>query len=159
MTICFEDVGPLIDECRSQGIVFTLGGVGFKCKAPTGVMTSDVKSILGAFGDNIRQWLIEESELAHRTPSTSVEVQYKSEHQWTKDVAAAADFVLLLTIEDLPEPPFELSPGRTVIDRCKFLRSIQDDIKAGIDGARSKTGALQVALSCLKLYLLAWNVD
>lgn len=71
------------------------------------------------------------------------------------DTAAAADFCLLLTRDDLPPAPFEFG-GRwcIVINRERFLAGIQADAKAGPRGPRAKTGALRVDLLRLRTMLL-----
>lgn len=49
----------------------------------------------------------------------------------------------------LPNPPFQLSPGITVIGP-KFYNRIKEEINAGPICPRARTGALQYDLFCLK---------
>ncbi|HEY3392414.1 MAG TPA: hypothetical protein VGK58_06895 [Lacipirellulaceae bacterium] len=56
---------------------------------------------------------------------------------WPAAIGALADFVLLLTAEDLPPAPFAFRQYSTVVDAEKFLRLLQADIRAGPHGQRS----------------------
>ena len=64
--------------------------------------------------------------------------------------AAAADFVLLLAPDDLPEVPFRLNPWTEVRDAGKMLRSLRADIRRGPSGPRAFYGALQADLLVLQ---------
>jgi len=70
---------------------------------------------------------------------------------WPADVAAAADFALLLTPDDLPATPFDFGgPHCIVVDAGKFLRSLQADVRRGPAGPRSMYGAIQGDLRRLR---------
>ena len=72
-----------------------------------------------------------------------VEAPVRTPDDWP---AALADFVLLLTPDDLPAEPFELNPWTTVVDRTRFLKWLQADIRRGETGPRARLGALQTDL-------------
>jgi len=50
---------------------------------------------------------------------------------WPKDVAVLVDFVLLLSVDDLPPAPFDFGSGATVVDAAMFLRWLQADVRRG----------------------------
>ena len=62
---------------------------------------------------------------------------------------AAADFVSLLTPDDLPDR-FELHQAVEVIDPAKFLRWFRQDIRRGPAGPRARWGAIQKDILTLK---------
>jgi len=68
---------------------------------------------------------------------------------WPADVAALADFALLLSVDDLSPVPFEFGPAETVVDAAKFLRWLQADARRGPSGPRARYGALQSDLQRL----------
>ena len=73
-------------------------------------------------------------------------------HDWP---AAVADFVLLLTPDDLPATPFAFGgPHCVVVDRCKFLTSLRADIGRGPSGPRAIRGAMQADLRQLRDLLI-----
>lgn len=63
--------------------------------------------------------------------------------------AAAADFVLLLTPDDLPSDPKSYGPECVRIDRRKYLRSLKSDVLLGPNGPRARYGAVQNELLLL----------
>jgi hypothetical protein len=70
---------------------------------------------------------------------------------WSADVAAAADFALLLTLGDLPSTPFDFGgPHCIVVDADKFLRWLQADARRGPISPRAMYGALQSDLRRLR---------
>lgn len=70
---------------------------------------------------------------------------------WPADLAAAADFALLLSPEDLPATPFDFGgPHCTVVDGGKFLSSLQADVRRGPAGPRAMYGAIQGDLRRLR---------
>ncbi|MDA1055008.1 MAG: hypothetical protein O3C40_31685 [Planctomycetota bacterium] len=62
---------------------------------------------------------------------------------WPADVAAMADFALLLSVDDLPAAPFDFGPAETVVDAAKFLYWLRADVRRGPSGPRAMYGALQ----------------
>ena len=50
----------------------------------------------------------------------------------------------------LPDAPFEVRPGSTVVDKEKYLARLVEDISYGPGGPRSMTGALQSDLRDLR---------
>ncbi|MCR9293451.1 MAG: hypothetical protein NXI32_12075 [bacterium] len=68
--------------------------------------------------------------------------------------AAAADFCLLLTPEDLPPVPFMLNAWTEVRDADKKLRSLRADIIRGPNSPRAFYGALQADLLELRRFVL-----
>ena len=75
---------------------------------------------------------------------------------WPTDLAALADWVLLLAPDDLPAAPFEFGgPYCIVVDPCKFIASLRTDIRRGASGSRARYGALQSDLRRLRGLLLA----
>ena len=72
----------------------------------------------------------------------------------TRDPGAAADFVLLLTPDDLPEAPFNLNAWTEVRDAAKMLRSLRADILRGPTGPRAFYGALQRDLQDVQRFAL-----
>ena len=74
---------------------------------------------------------------------------------WPNDLAALADWVLLLAPDDLPATPFEFGgPYCVVVDECKFIASLKTDIRRGTSGPRARYGALQSDLHRLRDLLL-----
>ncbi|MBI2481341.1 MAG: hypothetical protein HYV60_22685, partial [Planctomycetia bacterium] len=70
---------------------------------------------------------------------------------WPSDIAAAADFALLLTPDDLPATPFDFGgPHCIVVDADKFLRWLQADVRRGPISPRAMYGALQSDLRRLR---------
>ena len=69
--------------------------------------------------------------------------------QWP---GAAADFVLLLTPDDLPPVPFRLNAWTEVKDAGKMLGRLQADILRGPSGPRAFYGALQRDLEELRRF-------
>ena len=67
--------------------------------------------------------------------------------------AAAADFALLLTPDDLPRPPFRLNPWTEVRDAGKMLQWLRADVRRGPSGPRARYGALQRDLEELRRFL------
>lgn len=74
--------------------------------------------------------------------------------QWPNDVQAAVDFIMLLDCDDLPTSPFSMEDHRVVTDRTQFLRSLQADIRRGVDGPRSRSGSLQGDVVLLRNLLI-----
>ncbi len=68
--------------------------------------------------------------------------------------AAAADFVLLLTVDDLPPVPFRTNAWTETRDAARMLRWLQADIKRGPSGPRAFYGALQRDLQNLQRFAL-----
>ena len=162
MPVIGDDVVRLVDECRRRGVVFTVGGSGFKCSAPAGVMTTELRELIDAHRSDIRGWLFAEVEPVFTEWPLGIESTSAAKSppaEWPSDVAAAADLVLLLTVDDMPTAPFEFGPGRTVVDSDKFLQSIQADIKAGTSGPRSKLGSIQGDLLDLRRVILSTSED
>lgn len=50
----------------------------------------------------------------------------------------------------LPDAPFSVESGVTVLDKKKFLAAIEDDIAHGPGGPRALTGAIQSDLAKLR---------
>lgn len=63
--------------------------------------------------------------------------------QWNEVDMFLADFVLGLTIKDLPVAPFEFRQGETVIDVERFITAFQREVRYGKNHPRSRTGILQ----------------
>lgn len=106
-------------------------------------MTPELRDLISAHRDGIRSHLFPESTCI----TTEKE---RPSPDWQLDVAAAVDFVLLLSPDDLPAAPFEFEPGRTIVDREKFLRSIQDDVRMGQHGPRAVAGVLHQDLLAIR---------
>jgi len=68
--------------------------------------------------------------------------------------AAAANFCLLLTADDLPAVPFRLDAWTEVRDADKMLRSLRADVLRGPGGPRAFYGALQADLLALQRFAL-----
>ena len=66
----------------------------------------------------------------------------------------AADFCLLLTIDDLPPVPFWLNPWTEVRDVGRMLRYLRANILRGPSGPRAVYGALQADLRELQRFAL-----
>jgi hypothetical protein len=69
--------------------------------------------------------------------------------------AAAADFCLLLTADDLPPAPFRLNAWTVVKDSAKMLRIMRADVLRGPSGPRAFYGTLQGDLEELRRFALA----
>jgi len=67
---------------------------------------------------------------------------------------AAADFCLLLAVDDLPPAPFHLNFWTEVRDAAKMLRSLRADIRRGPGGPRDFYGAIQRDLQDLQRFAL-----
>lgn len=50
----------------------------------------------------------------------------------------------------LPDAPFQVQPGCTVMDKEKFLAAVAQDIEHGPGGPRARTGAIQSELAQLR---------
>jgi hypothetical protein len=147
----------VIDRCRSLGIELVPTVRGVKCLAPAGTMTKDLKAVIVAKRDEIRELLLQEAspdDLAAEIDFDTSEPIPPSPATWPADVGALADFVMLLSVQDLPTAPFELDSGRTVVDTSKFLRSLHGDVRCGADGPRAKLGSLQSDLQLVRNLLL-----
>lgn len=59
------------------------------------------------------------------------------------------DWIMTVTPEQMPDAPFELHPGVTVVDSARFLASLQRDASLGPTGPRNKWGSLQADLERL----------
>jgi hypothetical protein len=154
-----DDVEKLITECRQLGIVFSVSGAGFKCSAPAGVMTFELQKVLDTYRNEIRIWLLTEIEPTFEDIRIGFDTkQAVKVQEWPRDVAAAADFVMLLTPSDLPPTPFKLASYRTIVDGMTFLASLKADIQAGATGPRSLLGTLQDDVVALRRYLLGVDV-
>jgi hypothetical protein len=67
-------------------------------------------------------------------------------HEWP---TAAADYLLQLSVDDLPPAPFKLDTATTVVDPWKYLASLQDEIRRGPTGPRARNGSLQATMKLL----------
>jgi hypothetical protein len=156
MNITLDTIGALVAECRRRGIVFTVGGTGFKCTAPPGVMAAELQAVLKTFSNDIRDWLLTEVEPTFEEWTSGFDESRakKRKAEWPRDVAAAADFVLLLTADDLQVAPIQVRPGCTIVDREKWLKSLKADVPLGVSGPRSVAGAVQDDITRLREVLL-----
>lgn len=68
--------------------------------------------------------------------------------------AAQADFVLLLTPDDLPPVPFRLTSKTTVHDRERFLKHLKTSIRIGPTDWYARRGILQDELRALHRLLI-----
>src|SRR5262249_5566320 len=73
---------------------------------------------------------------------------------WRGDEAAAIDFMLLLSPDDLPTEPFGFGAGCTVVDRARFLARFKADARRGPAGPPPRFGALQAEVVRLRRLLL-----
>ncbi len=147
----------IIDHCRGLGIELLPTETGIRCLAPLGALTSELQDLLKAKRDNVRDALIEEEASFDQAFAISFDdspAQLPPQRQWSTVDGAVADFVLLLTPYDLPEPPFELDGYRTVVDSEKYLRALHRDIQAGPRGARYRSGVLMSELKIARDLLL-----
>jgi hypothetical protein len=146
----------VVAECRRLGIALEPTDTGVKCTAPKGVMTPALAAAVKANRDEIRRLLVFGVDREHVSGATTSSNRDNERTRpvpgWPADMGAVADFVLLLTADDLPAAPFELRQDSTVIDTAKFLRATQADIRAGPHGPRS--GSLQGDLSRLRSIVL-----
>lgn len=149
----------VIERCRSLGIKLIPTDQGVKCLAPAGTMTRDLQAVIKAKRNEIRDRLVEEDgldrdaaefEFGSYEPTPPLPVTY-----WPAGVGKRADFAMLLTAEDLPTAPFEVSRGRVVVNPEKFLRALQADVKHGANGPRARTGVLHDELLLLHEIVLA----
>lgn len=69
--------------------------------------------------------------------------------------AAAADFLLLLTADDLPEDPRAYGQECVQVDRQLYLTAMKRDIRKGPSGPRARYGALQDDILSLRKVLVA----
>jgi hypothetical protein len=78
------------------------------------------------------------------------------EARWGLGIEAAAIFIQLLTVEDLPETPFEFGfAGRIVVEREKFLGWLKAEAARGPLGPCARYGAIQRDLVELQNLLLS----
>ena len=157
--ITLDSATAVLTECHRRGIVLWATDVGIKCRAPKGSMTTELQTAVSSHRDNLRRLLV------HAAPTASVDapalpppVPSASRDQvvidWPPDVGAAANFVMLLTVDDLPPAPFEFGPGCRIVDATKFLASLQTDVRCGPRGPRNRFGAVQSDLRRLRDLLL-----
>lgn len=69
--------------------------------------------------------------------------------------AAAANFVLLLTADDLPEDPRAYGQECVQVDRELYIAALKADIRRGPTGPRARYGAIQDDLLALQKALVA----
>ena len=145
----------LLSFCWSRNVVLTPIGHRLKVDAPEAELTPDLVNRLRLNKTELLTLLQPgkpEEVTAPLTlwPAEKGEPDDSASIEWP---AALVDFVLLLTPEDLPPEPFQLNAWTTVIDRTKFLRSVQTDLRAGHTGPRARLGAVQADLRHLQSLL------
>ena len=148
MTNTQESIVELVAECCRRGIFLSVAASGVKCAAPVGVMTDELRTAIASNRDVIRDLLLSEvastgvgisaadGSFGDRRPLPAVT-------EWPAEIDALADLTMLLSVDDLPTAPFDFGAGRVVVDRQKFLRSIQGDVRSGADGPCALLGSLQ----------------
>lgn len=144
----------LLSECDRRGITVQLFGGGFKCQAPSGAMTAELHAALAASKDEVRSILQAEKRTEDVTDVTGSAEAHQSTAEPTSRLGSLADLILLLTPDDLPPTPFELTPCRLVVDRHRFLASLQSDIRLGASSPRYRSGVLQEDLQTVRDLLL-----
>src|SRR5262249_48873674 len=115
----------LLERCRDLGIELTPTDRGVRCVAPSGTMTAELRDLIAASRERLRDLLLFEEDVLEGIPFCEEQGQSSSASPaWSLEVSAAADFVLLLAPDDLPSTPFELEYGRHVVDASRFLESL-----------------------------------
>jgi len=145
----------LLSSLRRRGVDLTPAGPQIRINAPAGVLTDNDRRLI-----RVHKPALLAALLAMDEPSGERQPQ----KQWAdSQVAAAADFVLLLTTSDLDilTPPLEIqnseiqfSTWSKISNRRKFLASLQADVRLGPAGPRGRTGAIQADLLRLRTRLL-----
>ena len=123
----------LLAECQARNIVLQPNGGQLDLDAPAGALTDELLQ-----------------RLRDAKPELLVMLQPQA---GGLDLAAAADFCLLLTVDDLPPVPFRLNAWTEVRHAAKMLRWLRADIRRGPSGPRAFYGALQRDLQDLKRFV------
>jgi len=148
----------LLTQCEALGIRLAADCDGLAIDAPRGALTPDLLARLKAQKADLLAMLRADNADAHHgdagqdlavpRPRSAIPVAV----EWP---TAAADFVLLLTADDLPKTPFQLNDWTEVRDAGKMLRSLRGDILRGPSGPRAFYGALQADLLALRRFAMS----
>ena len=152
-----SQLADLLADCNVHGIRLALAdGGGLEVDAPQDALTPDLLARLKAHKGELLDMLKPAAEAADETEQVTQPNDNARGGDWPADVAAAADFALLLTPEDLPATPFDFGgPHGIVFDAAKFLRWLKADLRRGPAGPRAMYGAIQADLQRLRGMLLA----
>lgn len=139
------DATELLDEFDRLSIELWATGERLQFRAPRGTMTPELRLTIAEHRRDLLQELaLRESRFDSCAPDRHVRLlRPPPVIEWDEALAALADFILLLTPCDLPESPFPLAPGCTVVDGRKYLAKLKLDLKAGPKSPRARYGALQ----------------
>ena len=164
-----SSLAHLLADCDANNIRLALAdGGGVEIDAPKDALTDKLLARLKAYKADLLAML----RPAPDDPDLAVddfagEPSEETEHvaqrrgpynprggDWPADVAAAADFALLLTPDDLPATPFDFGgPHGIVVDADKFLWWLQADVRRGPAGPRAMSGVIQDDLRRLRRML------
>jgi hypothetical protein len=150
-TIALDSAHAVLAECRRRGVELQPTDTGVKCRASRGVIDTQLHAAITAHRGELRTMLVlVTGELAQPSPTPRRDPPPTRLPDWPAGVCAAADFALLLTVDDLPPAPFTFGRGVTVVDAEKFLTSIQADVRRGRLGPRAKPAVLHAELLRLR---------
>jgi len=151
----------LLTDCNAHGIRLTLSdGHGLEIDAPQGALTPELLARLKAYKTELLALLASGPQDTHGDAGQALAAVAAPRRRSAVPVAvewpaAAADFCLLLTPDDLPPVPFKLNAWTEVRDAGKRLRWLRADILRGPNGPRAFYGALQRDLQDLQRFVLA----
>jgi hypothetical protein len=152
-TISRLAIEELLKQCDQRGIKLSATEACLRYRCPAGVLTTDLRSALAANRTEIIRRLNSGSAAVPAQPPIKTAV-LPTRRDWPPEIGALADFVQLLTPDDLPYPPFKLWTWCVVVDRTRFLATMQVDARIGPRNPRARFGALQADLLQLRNLLL-----
>ena len=140
------DAPGFLSDLEARGIVLSVDVGQIRFEAPAGVFTPELRTTAAEHRGELLQAIN-----AAGVGRISTRPANRPAIKWPSD---AADFVLLLTPDDLPAVPFQLNAWTEVRDAAKFLRSLRADIRRGPSGPRAFYGAIQADLLELRRFAL-----
>lgn len=142
----------LLAECQARDIDLQAHNGQLDIDAPAGALTDEILQRLR--DAKAKLLMILGTAAAPATTDPNSRRAFPVAVEWP---AAAADFCLLLTVDDLPPVPFKLNGWSTITDVAKFLRRLQADTLRGPSGPRAFYGALQADLLELRRFVLQFS--
>lgn len=141
----------LIETCRRRDIHLRVRDGQLDVDAPRNALTDAIlQQLRGAKAELVALLDATQGRSDETTTIVAEEIRCPTNFDWPGD---AADFCLLLTVDDLPPVPFMLNRWTMVADAGKMLKHLQADIRLGPHGPRAKYGAIQGDIIELKRFV------
>jgi hypothetical protein len=122
-------------QLRSRGVQLWREGEALRYRAPSGVLSPELKSEVGPCKPDLLCLLTLETE------------------GWHLEDAA---LILWFRTAALPTASFTLKPGQTVVEPILFYAALEQDISEGPEGVRARLGLLRYDLQCMRK-LFGWS--